>query len=489
MQAGLADAIKDKVGSTYFGLPGRINTTYETDPAKIANTTTLSGALGGLVRAAVGGMANLGIRAYNAVAATGVDPRTADQRNADFAAEETRRYQSPTTFVGGGMRAAATAPAAQPMTTSWEPSPLPVRSQVAPPTGGLRRAAAQSAVSQPDEEGLRSASSAAPGPMVTEMTDAEGVMPASIARQLPATSSGDLFAADGTNGGFAFTTNPDGTVGQMFGLRQRTPEEDKAYAAQAAAQPAVSDVATPPASPAPGTPGWAGSQAEWEYNHHLDSLLNRPLGLRVLAQMIAKQNADTIASHYATEDMRSRALLPGDVETQRSQLATAAGLRGKTAAETTELNLKNQAFPAVTAADLGLKSAQAKEALQRGSYFASRPEEIQGRIDAMAEKNAFSLQAAQEKIKQAQEGSELKTLAAGDPNFTAKFGALGGNLATYKAAEELAAAGGFEYKPKPFKTGVIGMRTTHPAGWYDADGNQVQMGSLAAALLAKRSGK
>jgi len=322
---------------SYFGLPAKLDD-YETNPEKLGNTSTLSGALGGLAKAGVNGLVNAGVRTYNAVAATGTPTTSFEERNAAFPAANVRRYQPQGVAPAAAVLPAAPRPSLR-MLASHTPgqtyAPAPTPQAVAPVAArpSLRRSAAAAplAGNPPDPPQDLTAQTPTFRPTITEQTDASGVVPADWqARQAP-TGGPAGYSADGTNGGFGFTRNADGTVDRMFTLRQRTAAEDLASPreVQAEAAPAVVDM-----SP--------GSQGAWEREQRNAALTEGVWSPRARAKIIqdqqaldetgannlrtnrvSQQNADSLTSHYRTTDKRTEALLPGEQEIQGSALATA----------------------------------------------------------------------------------------------------------------------------------------------------------------------
>ena len=340
--------------STYFGFP-QMQDNNETDPSKLADTTTLTGAIAGLSKAAINGIANGVGRIWN----TGAPTTTMEQRNADFPAQNLKRYDTPggspfslpvasaaTIALPAPSRATAVTPSGYPAPVDSgptlqagymaNPNPLPV------PRRGGARAIAASATLQPVTPDAPSAP-AGPGPMVSDVSSrfSQGsgpVRPFDAQGAALSGNSGDFsYSADGTNGGFGATTNPDGSI-KMLALRQRTAAEDVAHPQEF--QP------TAPAAPVlrPGDPGWTGSQAAWEHDQQFanmgpmsaaqraaiiqkDQEIKDLYAHNTMADSTALLGARALAGHYGTLDRETGALLPGKVGLQGSELATAATTR------------------------------------------------------------------------------------------------------------------------------------------------------------------
>lgn len=197
-------------------------------------------------------------------------------------------------------------------------------------------------------------------PMISEQTDAAGVLPASIASQVE---------IGGDNGGFGFTKNADGTVERMFSLRQRTAAED-------VAAPRETNQGVYPAAAKDMSPG---SQGAWEREQkyaNLNGLMSakdkalimqtddaqeetRANNLRSFS--VSKQNADTTLMDKASEVVARDSELPikldkGLLENQFYPQVTRASLR-KSAADATGQELTNQFYPQVVTSELGLRGA------------------------------------------------------------------------------------------------------------------------------------
>lgn len=135
--------------------------------------------------------------------------------------------------------------------------------------------------------------------------------------------------------------------------------------------------------------------------------------------------------------------------------------------------------------EAALQAAQAQAALQHGSYFSALGALKDSQIGNLFEK--LNTMREVQAMKDAQHEASLK-VAAEKPEIAAVMGdateapiyrALGSDLGTYRAARQLMSRGGIVYQPKPFKTGIYGFRDTNPAGFYTADGQPVDMMSLA----------
>ncbi|OHD22877.1 MAG: hypothetical protein A2Y38_15870, partial [Spirochaetes bacterium GWB1_59_5] len=282
-------------------------------------------------------------------------------------------------------------------------------------------------------------------PMISEQTDAAGVLPASVAAGVE---------IGGANGGFGFTRNADGTVERMFSLRQRTAAEDLASPreVQPEAAPTVIDM-----SP--------GSQGAWEQEQRNTALTEGIYSPRARAKIIqdqqtldetgannlrtnrvSQQNADSLTSHYRTSDRRTNALLEGEVLTQESGLATA---RQSRLSQAQKDRLELEGFPV----DMSLKKEQTNFLRKNGEAVAAKTSS-----DTAVERLQMSLDQKNAALDAKGDADEMKLLAANDMDFNKKFMAAGGDFNAYKTVEQNAAALGAVYRSKPFKSGVPGFR-------------------------------
>jgi len=409
--------------TSYFGIAPRKDD-YSTDPAQLGDTTTLTGSLGGLLKAGVNSVANAGARLFN----SGTPSTTFEQRNADFPAQNQQRYATPGVAPAPNpLTPAPSARSAYKMMSAHTPGEVlstpaaPTQAApVAAPTGAtrLRRAPATPQMFNGNPEDPPQGFGEEPkplAPMISEQTDAAGVMPAATQAALPATGGSRMYGADGTNGGFGFTKNDDGIVERMFSLRQRTPAEDAAHPQefQPAFAPAPKDM-----SP--------GSQGAWEQEQAANALVNRPFGFKTAAALLAQrqqaeveannlrahgvsqQNANTSLMNVASEVNTRDAELPGNLLKQQSDLLTANGLRGKTAADTTKINLENQFYPTTVGTENMLKGAQAGYYRAHAAQADAITENTPNKAEMNDATNATRLAVQQEK------GAELqaKTEAA-----------------------------------------------------------------------------
>lgn len=188
------------------------------------------------------------------------------------------------------------------------------------------------------------------------------------------------YGYDGTNGGFGAYADGSG----MIVLPQRTAEQDAAYTkneAWLAQNPQNQGIYPAKGIPQPGTPGYAGSQAEWERNQELDQLLNRPHGLGVaklaetarnntLTAGISQQNADALTGHYGTLDRAATAKLPGEILAQQSGLLNDEATRGNLAAATDETRVKTKLAPGIAQSKIELDMAKGEAALAKAETAA-----------------------------------------------------------------------------------------------------------------------
>jgi hypothetical protein len=128
-------------------------------------------------------------------------------------------------------------------------------------------------------------------------------------------------------------------------------------------------------------------------------------------------------------------------------------------------------------ANLGLHRAQmlelpAKTRLYdaQAKYYASRPEEAENKLSTMLSIATAKDATTQQKIKEAAEGAEVKSIMA-DPSAAAIYNSVGGNLQDYKDAQYIAAQKGLTYQPKAKAGGLF--KDAKPAGWYTAEGTYV----------------
>lgn len=235
-----------------------------------------------------------------------------------------------------------------------------------------------------------------------------------------------------------------------------------------------------------GDVGYTGSQEEWENDQTAAKINSRPFGFKTAAAQLAlrqqgeteannlrtfgvnQQNADTLTEHYQTQNRRSNALLPGEVATQGASLR-------KAALDAKNQELVNEFYPAATQADIEQKKGLTGYYRQVGNAA-----EAKSGNDTAVERLQMTIDQQKAALEAKSDDAELKLLAANDPNFNAKYAASGGTLAGYKAAERRATELGAVFKPAPFKSGVIGFRTTNNAGWYTPDGKAVSAADLTS---------
>jgi len=309
--------------------------------------------------------------------------------------------------------------------------------------------------------------------------------------------------------------------GRTFLLRQRTADEDAAYAQQAkdqATNPQNQGITVDKNGIAYGARDMSpGSQGAWEKKQELDEMLNRPFGLKVaklandqgtLAETIRnnsmnfgvnQQNANTNTANIGSVIGERNTLLPVKVAEGAAGVGLTRAKTGETIQTTENLGKTGQTIIPLAQSEIGVRGAQVKNL---ASEVANRDAMTQPEIDlknatgaresAMAgsypDKDTIAANTnATNRLKV--DETELKTLSTTDPDFSGKFAASGGSLQGYKAANLIASAKGLTFKSKPFKTGVPGFRTTHPAGYYTADGVPVPMSAMVAEYQKRQGGQ
>ena len=305
-------------------------TYFETDPQKLGDTTTLSGALGGLLKAGTNLVGNVGVRGYNTVGKAFTSTTTFAERNAAFPAANVRRYQpqgvAPVTPV------AAPAPAARPDFPAHLERDILARDRASAP-----------ATPQTARPSLRRAVAAPAG------------------RPVPMTTPTVTFSAEAPE-----AQAPDRGYIESGGTRYYIPGS-QAYDGVGATGPAQVET-TPSFRKRAGDVGYTGSQDEWEDDQAASKINSRPFGFKMAAAQLAlrqqgeteennlrtnavsRQNADTLQGHYRTTDRRTTALLPGEVEAQGASLR-------KSAADAENQELVNEWYPKVTQSGLDQSEA------------------------------------------------------------------------------------------------------------------------------------
>jgi hypothetical protein len=254
---------------------------------------------------------------------------------------------------------------------------------------------------------------AGPVPMIGENTAIAGKPFDAAAADITGQPGEFSQSFDGTNGGFGLTRNADGTVDQMFTLRQRTPEEDKLLDQREALRTQQNPVAAIGKDMSPG------SQGAWEREQEIAAMLNRPGGLKTAEVVrsidadretaannlrksgIDQQNADAQTRHYGTEDLKTTAMLPLDIAGKQSDLLTADAGRTRTAAEIKKIGEETRLLPlefAEKKAAATLKAAQEGSTDHKGlvkTYFdhikdLALPQEYAGRHMELAKKFALA---------------------------------------------------------------------------------------------------
>ena len=138
-----------------------------------------------------------------------------------------------------------------------------------------------------------------------------------------------------------------------------------------------------------------------------------------------------------------------------------------------------RAESAQTPSKIRLNEAQAK-------YWGSRPEEAEAKVAAAEGKTAAVLSAAEQKVKQAAEGAELKAIQA-DPQAMAIYNSTGGNLQDYKDLQAIAAQKQWTYNARPKTKGFGPFKSTTPQGFLTADGQPINPDTIPTILQRYRA--
>jgi len=245
-----------------------------------------------------------------------------------------------------------------------------------------------------------------PGPMITEQSDASGVLPASQVAQI----GGPIGTADGTNGGLGLTANADGTVDKLFTLRQRTAAENaispiKAQPVQAAAAAPTTTYGdsngvyqlAPGQNPPPDFANMTAGQMVASHQQQKWAANNAGIGLtNAQAQ---HQGADI--AHMGNQDAVSTFLAPYQAGEMGSganlKNVTAGSITAKTPAEvkdleahTANINSMSQHYDALTKTEDALRAGKASNTLSEIDYrtqmldIAKQKNEIlRGRVNAL----------------------------------------------------------------------------------------------------------
>jgi hypothetical protein len=375
---------------------------YETDPGKYVDPTAnplrrIGQALKGLAVAPVAAAANSMFGDKNGQLWNDSDPVST------FASRQVSRFETPAGGMKLGLPSASTAAA----------SPAPAGNisglnwQGVLPTGQKKtnapRVVAKAPREVPGPHTQYPLEEAPPdaNPLISENTSMIGKQFDSQAASITGEPGEYRYGADGTNGGFGLTRNADGTVEQMYTLRQRTPEENAIADADMARwekeHPFGTEGVPQPVDMSPG------SQGEWERERKIETMLNRPYGLKTgelvrrmdadaetaynnqVVNGIRQQNADADSNYQGTMAEIAQKMLPGNLSKQQSDLVTSIFDRRKTAAQTGQIEEETKYIGPMAQAEMDYKKIHGNTL-----NFANSPEGIAAKAEEDRRTKAFS---------------------------------------------------------------------------------------------------
>jgi hypothetical protein len=341
--------------TSYFGAPARLDR-YETDPQKLGADGTLTGALKGLARGGAGFAGNVGVGLYNAVAKTGTPTTAPAERNAAFPEQNLARYRTPRAAPENQF-SVRLGQDIQAMDTPMLPAHTP----------GQRL--------------LRSAPAAAPAPQAAPAASRLS-RSAPAGRPLPATTPTVSWAAPEEA-----VPAPERGYIESDGVKYYIPGSQAYDGVGATGAPQFENA--PVVVPQPGTPGYMGSQAEWEASQLQEQKvgLARRFGVPLMNAVTAAGTLDeTVRNNSATnfrefmkagsEVAERDAMLPGKVEEQGVKI--------------TKGRLENRFYPEATRADINYKNSSAAAATTNAAAIASNAEVNKAESASVIEMNLAS---------------------------------------------------------------------------------------------------